>query len=304
MSNIQKPHRPVLLNEVINFFKTEADGYFIDATLGYAGHSEAILKNSPNLKLIGIDQDLTAINYSKQFLKDYKERVEFRHGRFSEVIQEIVKEDKKVIGILADIGVSSLQFDDLSRGFSFQSDNLDMRMNQTSSGITAEYIINNYSEFQLSNIFQEYGEIRNSKQLAKKIVANRPIKSGKELAGLFPKYKSKTDPATKLFQAIRIEVNQELEELKTFLDTVKNFRGARIGIISFHSLEDRIVKNSFKEWAKNCICSPEVFQCTCGNNNALGKILTKKPIIASADEVKNNPRSRSAKLRVFQLNKT
>jgi 16S rRNA (cytosine1402-N4)-methyltransferase len=177
-------------------------------------------------------------------------------------------------------------------------------MNQTSSGINAEYIINNYSELQLSNIFQEYGEIRNSKQLAKKIVANRPIKSGKELAGLFPKYKSKTDPATKLFQAIRIEVNQELDELKTFLNTVKNFQGARIGIISFHSLEDRIVKNCFKEWAKNCICSPDIFRCTCGDDNALGKILTKKPIIAFADEVKNNPRSRSAKLRVFQLKKS
>ena len=308
MENSQEnsPHLPVLLNEIIDNFKTEEEGYFIDATLGYGGHSTAILESSPNINLIGIDRDITAINFSKNRLAKFENRVNLYHGKFSEMIDEVVKkhQDKPILGVLADIGVSSLQFDKLDRGFSFNSENLDMRMNQNDK-LTAELVINSYSEEKLSTIFRDYGEIRDSHRIAKLIIENRPILSGRDLASLIAKNVRQiggTHPATQLFQAIRIEVNGELLELEKLLDSLKNLKGTKIGIISFHSLEDRIIKNVFKSWAKNCICPPEFFRCSCGDNHKIGKIITRKPLIASQKESKTNRRSRSAKLRIFQNN--
>jgi 16S rRNA (cytosine1402-N4)-methyltransferase len=298
------PHKPVLLREVIKFFKTDEFGYFIDATIGYGGHSEEILKNSPNIHLIGIDRDEVAINYSKERLKEFKNRISFYHGSFGENIKQILEkyQDKNILGVLADIGVSSLQLDSLDRGFSFESENLDMRMDKNQN-LTAYDVVNSYSEYSLGLILKEFGEVRNYKKIANKIVNNRPINSGKELAELIKKLgvRGKINPATQTFQAIRIEVNRELEELENLLKSLGNLTDSKVGIISFHSLEDKIVKNYFRKWAKPCICPNGVFRCECGNNNQKGKILTKKPIIAQPDEVRENPRSRSAKLRVFQF---
>lgn len=302
-------HKSVLLNEVLEAFKDLDSGVFIDCTLGLAGHSKEILKQHKNLTLIGIDKDLQAINIAKENLKNENldSRVKILNGGFSEKINEAILDSKKVVGILADIGVSSLQFDDLDRGFSFNSNNLDMRMN-TESNLNAETILKTYSEFELEKIFREYGEIRESKKLARLIKNHKgEFSSAKDLSEFIAKHikGGKIHPATLVFQALRIEVNDELGELKRFLDNIESnvdkLNGAILAIISFHSLEDRIVKEKFKLWGKNCICDDLVMKCECGNNNSKGEVLTKKPIIPSEFEVKNNPRARSAKLRLFRF---
>jgi 16S rRNA (cytosine1402-N4)-methyltransferase len=301
------PHIPVLYKEVLDVAKDVDNGIIIDCTMGYAGHSSMMLEANPNAHLIAIDQDITAIEFSTKRLEPFKTRVDIKKGRFSNVIKDIVKEyntdDIKVV--LADIGVSSLQLDQKDRGFSYESDNLDMRMDKDAP-LSASEVVNNYSKSELERILNEYGELRNYKKIADIIVKNRPFHSAKELSECVKPYMprgKKIHPATLLMQAIRIEVNDELGELKGLLETIKEARlpNAKIAIISFHSLEDRIVKQTFSSWAKSCICDPHAMRCTCGNNHALGKVITKKPITATADELKQNPRSRSAKLRVFQM---
>ena len=221
-------------------------------------------------------------------------------------LENIIKkfENYPIRGVLADIGVSSLQLDKLDRGFSFNSENLDMRMNQNQS-LDASTIINSYSQLELENIFKEYGEIREYKKIASLIVQNRPFYSAKELAEFFYNKlpKGKIHPATLIFQAIRIEVNDELGVLDRLFKSMEEakLKDCIVAIISFHSLEDRVVKNYFKKWSENCICPKDAFRCECGKNHALGKIITKKPIIATNIEIKQNPRSRSAKLRVFRF---
>jgi len=300
------PHIPVLLNEVIEVFKDIKDGYIIDCTLGPNGHSEGILKNNPNIKLIGIDQDEEAIEFSKKRLEIFKNRVIIKKGRFSEVLEDFMNLNIK--GVLADLGVSSLQLDKKERGFSFESDILDMRMDKSRS-LSAYDVINFYPKEKLEYIFKEYGEIKNYKKIADLLVKYRQkryFKSAKELAEFLknhlPKNK-KIHPATLVFQAIRIEVNQELYEIEKMLDILEKYRpkSAKIAIITFHSLEDRIVKRRFKNWAKGCICPSYAPKCECGGKNQLGEILTKKPICATIDEIKKNPRSRSAKMRVFKF---
>lgn len=301
------PHIPVLYREVLEAFSPIEEGIIIDCTLGYGGHSSMLLEAKPKIKLIGIDQDQTAIDFSTQRLEPYKERLEIKKGRFSEVIQEILKENKlhEIKGVLADIGVSSLQLDQKERGFSYESETLDMRMDKGAE-LDASEVVNNYSLLELEEILLEYGELRNYKKIASFIVNNRPFHSAKDLSErtkhLMPRGK-KIHPATLLMQAIRIEVNNELGELKSLLNTLESvgFEETRIAIISFHSLEDRIVKQNFAAWAKSCICPPDIFRCECGNNHKKGKILSKKPITAKEDELKENPRSRSAKMRVFQM---
>jgi len=294
------PHIPVLLNETVNFFKNIENGYILDATVGFAGHSKVMLKSNKNIKLICNDQDEEALNYAKKELANFKDRVVFSKDNFKNAVEKY--KDFPIKGILADIGVSSYQLDNKDRGFSFESKILDMRMDKKNS-LDAYKVVNFYSQEKLEYIFRNYGEIKNYKAVALKIISNRPINSAKDLANLFKtNKKTKIHPATLIFQAIRIEVNKELDVLKEFLNSIKNnLKDCIVAIISFHSLEDRIVKDTFKEWAKECICPKEAFRCTCGNNNAIGKILTKKPIIATKDEICKNPRSRSAKLRVFKI---
>jgi 16S rRNA (cytosine1402-N4)-methyltransferase len=296
---MQTPHIPVLLNEVIKLFSSMKDGYFIDCTLGFGGHSEAILQNFPNIKLIGIDQDKEALNFAKKRLSSFANRVEFINKRASTALKDL--KGLNIAGILADIGVSSYQLDNSDRGFNFDSDKLDMRMNPNQE-LSAYEVINFYPRDEIERILRDYGEVRNYKKIVKAIISNRTIKSNRELADILGKVgvKDKKNLA-KIFQAIRIEVNNELNELENLLENAKNIarEGTMLGIITFHSLEDRIVKNRFKEWAKNCICPPEAIRCECGGDNALGKIITKKPITASKKEIEMNPRSRSAKLRGF-----
>jgi len=297
------PHIPVLLNEVLELFSELKEGYFIDCTCGFAGHSEAILKAHPNIKLIAIDQDKDALEFAKQRLSPFKDRVEFYHSRASQILEDF--KDLPISGILADIGVSSYQLDERKRGFNFEGENLDMRMNQFQE-FSAKDVVNYYSLNELERIFKEYGEERYYKKIATKIVERRKEKkftSSKELADFIASFipRKKIHPATQVFQAIRIEVNQELSELKAILD--KSLKIAKnktiLSIITFHSLEDRIVKQTFKEWSKSCICPSDAFRCECGKNNAKGKILNKKPLVASKDEILANPRSRSAKVRGF-----
>ncbi len=300
MQNI--PHIPVLYNEVLDCFKEINKGYIIDCTTGYAGHSSGLLNQNSSVKLICNDQDDEALNFSKNRLKDFENRVEFNKGNFENIIKKF--ENYPIRGVLADIGVSSLQLDKLDRGFSFNSENLDMRMNQNQS-LDASTVINSYSQVELENIFKEYGEIREYKKIASLIVQNRPFYSAKELAEFFYNKlpKGKIHPATLIFQAIRIEVNDELGVLDRLFKSMEEakLKDCIVAIISFHSLEDRVVKNYFKKWSENCICPKDACRCECAKNHALGKIITKKPIIATNFEIKQNPRSRSAKLRVFRF---
>lgn len=299
------PHIPVLLEEVKEAFAGIDEGYIVDCTLGYGGHSEALLEQSLHVKLICCDQDAEAIAFSQKRLERFSERIIFEYGNFSSVIEKYGH--LPIRGILADIGVSSLQLDKKERGFAFDSDVLDMRMNPLQE-LSAYEVINDYSKEALEEIFREYGEIHEYKKLASIICearAKEPIKSAKELSKLAEKIggKKTIHPSTLLFQAIRIEVNNELGVLNALLESIKNakLQECRVAIISFHSLEDRIVKQTFKFWSQNCICPPEVMRCLCGNNHSMGKLLTKKPIEASHKELKKNPRSRSAKLRVFSI---
>ena len=307
MKNIKNsPHIPVLFNEVINSFKDIKDGIFIDCTVGYAGHSYEMLNMYKNISLIGIDRDIEALNFSKKRLEPFKDRVLLKKGKFSEVLKDI--DFNNVSGVLADFGVSSLQLDKEERGFSFNSQTLDMRMDQDSA-FSAYDVVNFYPLDELIRVFKEFGEVKESKKIALEIVKSReksPIKSNLELSNIVLKVvkkKGKTHPATQVFQAIRIEVNKELEEIKTLLDILeeKKPKGAIVSLITFHSLEDRLVKQRFKKWSKKCICPPEFMRCECGNNNNLGVELNKKPIVATKEEILNNPRSRSAKLRSFKF---
>ncbi len=302
MTDIEIPHIPVLFDEVIDTFKDCDDGYIIDCTLGYGGHSEGLLQNNPNIKLIGNDQDDEALEFSKVRLEQFKDRVIFHKGNFDSVVPYF--HDHKISGILADIGVSSLQLDNSNRGFGFESEVLDMRMNQQQS-LSAKDVVNNYSQSELEYIFKEYGEVREYKKVASIILENRPFDSAKDLAQLLKSkmYKGKLHPATLPFQAIRIEVNNELGVLKDLFDSIENqdLSNCVVAIISFHSLEDRIVKNYFKKWTKKCICPDYVDRCECGNNHQKGKVVTKKPIIPTKEEIKINARSRSSKLRIFKF---
>lgn len=305
MQNI--PHVPVLYREVVETFQDCENGTIVDCTMGYGGHSSMILEANQHVKLIAIDQDQTAIDFSTKRLEKYGDRVSIKKGRFSSVIKDVLQKNnvENIVGLLADIGVSSLQLDQKERGFSYESDNLDMRMDEGAE-LTAAHVVNEYSVAELERVILEYGELRNYKKIALAIVANRPFSSAKELSKAvnphMPKGKN-INPATLLMQAIRIEVNDELGELKSLLQSIEEakFTHAKIAIISFHSLEDRIVKQVFSKWAKSCICPDEAMRCTCGNNHSLGKILTRKPIMAKDDELKENPRSRSAKMRVFEM---
>ncbi len=303
---MQIPHIPVLPTEVEAIFADIKEGYVVDCTVGYGGHSELILASNPNIKMICIDQDEEALAFSKKRLEGYHDRIIFAKGRFSTIIKEFEGYDIK--GILADIGISSLQLDKMSRGFSFESEILDMRMDPQHA-LSAYDVVNHYTREELEEIFKVYGEVREYKKLADLIVKKREEKyfeSAKELSEFIAKhlYAKKIHPATLPFQAIRIEVNDELGELKELLDSIRNLKLSKclVAIISFHSLEDRIVKQTFREWSQSCICPPEVMRCLCGNNHDIGKIVTKKPIIPTGEEIAKNLRSRSSKLRIFRTN--
>lgn len=302
-------HIPVLYEETLDNLIINPDGVYVDGTLGGGGHSEGILSRlSDKGRLICIDQDQAAIDYARERLKKYQGKFEIFKDNFSNIDTVIYLAGyDKVDGILMDIGVSSKQLDDGERGFSYKySARLDMRMDKTKA-LSAYEVINNYSEEDLSRIIYEYGEERYARKIARWIVedrAQKPIETTDELAGLIVKAipgKHKKHPAKKTFQAIRIEVNKELDVLVEAMNKgMKMLKsGGRMAIITFHSLEDRIVKNYFRDLTVECICPKEIPICMC-NHKATVKLITRKPIEPSKDELDINNRAHSSKLRVCE----
>ena len=303
-------HKPVLLEECIDGLKIKKDGIYVDGTLGGAGHSKKILENLKNTgKLIGIDRDKEALQAAKKNLQNYS-NVEYVHGNHDE-IKEILKNLKieKVDGILLDLGVSSYQLDEKERGFSYLGDNeLDMRMDKSQT-LTSKLIVNSYTEENLANIIYKYGEEKFSRKIAKNICEYRnkkEIQTTKELVEIIDKSipgfaKKNGHPAKKTFQAIRIEVNNEIEPLhNTVMNCIDCLKtGGRLCIITFHSLEDRAVKNTYVQAQGVCTCPKDLPYCVCGCKEK-GKIINKKPIIASLEEQQENSRAKSAKLRIFE----
>jgi 16S rRNA (cytosine1402-N4)-methyltransferase len=285
LEEITFSHIPVLSQEVITGLNIQPGGNYLDLTVGGGGHSRLILETAEDVKLTCVDQDEDALKTAKENLSEFRDRVKFIHSNFA----NFQFPENSYDGILADLGVSSYHLDNPERGFSFRnSANLDMRMNQQQS-LTAGDIINEWEEKELADIFFKYGEERLSRKIARRIVEKRPFNTTTELAEAIaysvpPKYRhGRIHPATRVFQALRIAVNDELKVLETLIEKAPNalIPGGRIAIISFHSLEDRPVKHGLR-------------------NSPLLRILTKKPIIATEEETKENPRSRSAKLRIAE----
>ncbi len=304
-------HISVLLNEAVMGLDIRSDGVYVDGTMGGGGHSREILKNIENGKLIGFDRDETAIEVCRERLAEFGDKIEFVNRNFFE-IKSVLSElgIEKINGAVLDLGVSSHQLDTAERGFSYQHDApLDMRMNRQDI-FSAKDVVNTYSEEQLADIIFRYGEDRWAKRIAEFIVKEREkeeIVTTGRLVEIIKKAVPKgarqdgPHPAKRTFQAIRIEVNGELAGLRQaisdFIDVLAP--GGRLSVITFHSLEDRIVKTVYQEMAKGCICPAELPVCICGKK-PVGKIITKKAISASDEELELNPRARSAHLRIFE----
>jgi len=305
-------HTTVLLEEAVEGLGIKEDGIYIDCTLGGAGHSALIAsKLGENGRLYSLDQDDKALLHAKEKLSQYGEKVTLVKTNFA-YLKEVIDEKGigKVDGVLFDLGVSSPQLDEGERGFSYQYDApLDMRMDQQGS-ITAAMVINSWSEQDLANVIYRYGEEKFSRKIAKKIIQHReekPIETTGELVEIIkeaipaPARRTGPHPAKRTFQAIRIAVNDELNVFeKAVHDAIELLKpGGRVSVITFHSLEDRICKKVYQEFAKGCSCPPDFPICTCGNTPDI-KIITKKPIVPSDDEIEVNPRARSAKLRIAE----
>lgn len=305
----QPNHITVLKDETVELLKAKSGSVFVDATLGLGGHTEAILDANPKATVIGIDQDASALAAAKERLGEKAERVRFVHASFT-AIAEIVA-GREIDGVIADLGVSSMQIDSEQRGFSFRYDApLDMRMNQHSDVETAADLLERLSSDEIANIVYQYGEERGSRKIARRIVEAResgnPVRTTFELKRIIESSirwnrKDPIHPATRTFQALRIAVNDELGSIERFLkDAISVLQtGGRLAVISFHSLEDRIVKQTFLRLSGKCSCPPRMPVCVCGAEK-LVDVITRKPVVPGPDEIQKNPRSRSAKLRVAE----
>ncbi len=301
-------HEPVLLQEVTIFLQPNREtGTLVDATVGLGGHAAALLERYPSVLLLAIDRDPQALEQARERLGRFGSRVTFIRGRHETLI-DILKQSNidTVSGVLADLGVSSMQLDDASRGFSFRHDApLDMRMGPDSR--TAAELVNSLGEQELATILRDYGEEPRARRIARAIVAARPMETTTQLAEVVRNVGRATarhrdiDPATLTFQALRIAANEELVGLDRFIDDAVSVLepAARIAVISFHSLEDRIVKRALRRLEGECTCPPGLPVCACGAKEVV-KALTGRPVTASEEEVNRNPRSRSAKLRVAE----
>ncbi|MCU1265372.1 MAG: Ribosomal small subunit methyltransferase [Acidobacteria bacterium] len=303
------PHRPVLLRETLEFLNVAPGGLFIDGTLGLGGHSEAILDASPDTRVIGIDLDSESLKLASERLARFGNRFRAAQANFREIVrvlEETGEHDPN--GILVDLGVSSLQLDSPARGFSFRFDApLDMRLDAQGSADTAADLLQQLSEEEIAGIIFQYGEERRSRRIARRIVerreAGQPVTTTSDLADLVAKAvgynkSQRIHPATRTFQALRIAVNQELEGLDSFVETAIDLLkpDGRFLAISFHSLEDRIIKRELRRLAGQCQCSARLPICSCGARPAV-EILTRRPVTADEAEISENPRARSAKLR-------
>ena len=309
---VENLHKPVLLYETLQFLDPRDGQLLVDATLGLGGHTEAILETSAKVRVIAIDQDNQAIEFAKERLGRFGDRITILHSNFNE-LKQVLKMSKagEVDGVLADLGVSSLQFDSEIRGFSFRFDApLDMRMNADSDDATAAELLETLSQEEIANLIYLYGEERFSRRIARRIVENRasgePVTTTRQLVELIEKSvrrspKDKIHPATRTFQALRIAVNHEIEILGQFIvDAVDSLKTeGRFVVITFHSLEDRIVKQNFQRLSGKCFCPPRIPMCMCGAKKTV-EILTRKPVVPGEIEMGENPRSRSAKLRAIR----
>ncbi len=303
-------HTSVLLNETISSLMVRPDGVYLDGTLGGAGHSSLIASKLTTGHLYGFDQDEDAIKAASERLDEFKDNVTVIRDNYRNAVR-ILKEMgiTGADGIMLDLGVSSYQFDNGERGFSYNTDApLDMRMD-TRKDLTAAVIVNEYPEEEIRRILRDYGEEKFAHQIASNIVKERSkgrIETTFELNEIIKnsipaKFRANGHPSRQTFQALRIACNEELDVLETSLDDMADFLnpGGRLSIITFHSLEDRIVKNAFKRFENPCICPPNFPKCVCGRVSK-GNVITRKPIIPTDGEIEDNPRSRSAKLRVFE----
>lgn len=302
-------HDPVLFNEILEFLEpNRPDGVLVDATVGLGGHTEGLLERFPSVRLVAIDRDSEALARSTERLSRFGDRVTFVRGRHESLIDILKQLDiASVSGVLADLGVSSMQLDDAARGFSFRFDGpLDMRMGAEDR--SAAELVNTLDEYELAKILRDYGEEPMAKRIARAIVAARdeePITTTTRLTEVIRSVKKSRphdiDPSTLTFQALRIATNEELIGLDQFVDDAVSVleSGARVAIISFHSLEDRIVKRAFRRLEGECTCPPSMPVCGCGAQEVV-RILTGRPVTASEEELQRNPRSRSAKLRVAE----
>lgn len=312
---MKKLHEPVLLEKVLDYLDPQPNQNFIDCTLGGGGHAEAILEEiKPRGKLLGIEWDPNTLKLTQEILKKFQDRLVLINDNFKN-LNKIVNVQKfldPINGVLFDLGLSSWQLQDPSKGFSFRLDSpLDMRFNPESSTLTAADILNKWPQENLTQILKEYGEERLARRIAKKIIEVRQKQKFKKTSDLvqivlsiypnYPKRNFRIHPATKTFQALRIAVNKELDNLKEALpQALKILKpGGRLAIISFHSLEDRIVKQFFLRESKDCLCPSQIPKCVCQHKAQL-EILTPKPLRPSLVEIERNPRSRSAKLRIAQ----
>ncbi len=303
-------HLPVLLKEVVEQLRPQRGGLYVDCTVGGGGHAEAILRASaPDGRVIGLDCDDEALAASRERLAAHEGRVQLMRANFAELQETLMSLGVTAVdGLVFDVGVSSRQFDEPSRGFSFQREGpLDMRMNR-SAGQSAQDVIRDASVEELTRIFRVYGEERRARAIAIRIDrerARQPITTTTQLAGvveqvLGPK-RSGIHPATRVFQALRIQVNRELENLERGLVAAVNVlkSGGRVAVISFHSLEDRIVKQLFVRMSTGCVCPPQMVGCSCGRKEMM-RLVTRKPVTPTSEEAQQNPRARSAKLRVAE----
>jgi 16S rRNA (cytosine1402-N4)-methyltransferase len=300
-------HVPVLLQEVLAALKPASGRMYIDLTVGAAGHARALLeRSSPSGKLLAIDADPEAVCFARSALREFGERATIRQGFFDE-LSTLASESgfAAVDGILADLGLSSRQLADAERGFSFQVEGpLDMRLDPATQSVTADELVNTLPEEELATIFYRYGEERRSRPIARSIVRHRPVHTTTELADLVAhssRQRGRIHPATRVFMALRIAVNDELGALERMLPQALGLlsSGGRLAVIAFHSLEDRIVKEYFRQEASGCICAPEVPVCQCGHEPRV-RLVTRRPIRPSRLERERNVRSRSARLRVVE----
>jgi 16S rRNA (cytosine1402-N4)-methyltransferase len=305
-SSIVMAHVPVLYQEVMDLLRPVGNGRYIDGTLGAGGHTAGLLEASaPDGRVLAFDRDPEAIAFARARLAEYGNRVHYvtdSYARMAEIAP--AAGFAQVDGILLDLGLSSRQLDDSQRGFAFRlAGPLDMRFDQ-SQGETAADLLNNHPEAELADIFWRYGEEPESRKIARLIVDNRPITTTTQLADLIAaasRKKRRIHPATQIFQALRIAVNRELEAVEQGAPAAFNLLkpGGRLAVISFHSLEDRFIKRLFRQWNIACVCPPKQPICTCGGQ-ARARLITRKAIQASATEIEQNPRSRSARLRVIE----
>lgn len=300
-------HQPVLYHEIIEVLNPVSTGRYIDGTVGAGGHARGILQaSSPDGLLLGMDLDRDALALARTALAPFGERAHLVHGSYTQMAAEAARLGWDAVdGILLDLGFSSMQVDNSERGFSLRSDApLDMRFDNT-SGTAAAELVNHLPERDLADLIWRYGEEQQSRRIARAITQNRPIASAAQLseviANSVPRKRSGIHPATLTFQALRIAVNHELENVAAVLPAAVNLLkpDGRLAVISFHSLEDRIVKQFFHTESRDCLCQPSQLICTCHHKASL-KEISRKPLIASPGEAGNNPRSRSAKLRVVQ----